>query len=263
MVVHGKCFTFKPFWIGTLICDMRRNIILVAILLLCIESSFAQKGFYINPTFRNGIGLSEQEGLLSTNPSTNIVYAHGAEIGFGYSINRLRIQSGIGYNRSAFSYNAPTVFFPNSSAEDVRNIMFNSLTGGLQIGYVLRNNKLLAVVPYIGATYGLNYSAKNVTELPDGTIIKKKMGKDIFQDRYEQQSIWATFKLHFEYRFAQDAALVFGPAMQYMVTDLYSINIDGDIPTLQTHNIFMDIGLIWIFPKASNSAKNRMPSLYN
>lgn len=263
MVVHSKCFTFKPFWIGTLICDMRRNIILVAILLLCIETSFAQKGFYINPTFRNGVGMSEQEKILNTNASTNVVYTHGAEIGFGYSINRLRIQSGIGYNRSAFSYNAPTTFFPKRSAEDVQSVMFNSLIGGLQIGYVLRNNKLLAVVPYVGATYGFNYSAKQVSKLPDGTIIKKKYDNDVFQNAYEQQSIWATFKLHFEYRFAQDAAFIFGPAMQYMVTDLYSINIDGDIPTLQTHNIFMDIGLIWIFPKASNSAKNRMPSLYN
>lgn len=242
---------------------MRSNILLIVISLCVGTSAFAQKGFYLNPTFRNGVGLSEQEGLLTNNTTTNIVYTHGAEVGFGYSINRLRIQSGIGYNRSALSYNAPTLFFPNSSTEDVQSVMFNSLTGGLQIGYVLRNNKFLAIVPYIGATYGFNYSAKNVTKLPDGTIIKKKYDNDAFKTAYEQQSIWATFKLHFEYRFAQDAAFIFGPAMQYMVTDLYKAKTNGDKPTLQTHNIFMDIGLIWIFPKASNSAKNRMPSLYN
>lgn len=241
---------------------MRRNIILVAILLLCIETTFAQKGFYINPTFKNGVGLSEHEGLFKENTPTNIVYTHGADIGFGYSINRLRIQSGIGYNRSAFSYNTPTTL-TGENGEDAQNVLFNSVTGTLQIGYVLRNNKRLAVVPYIGATYGLNYSAKNVTKQPDGTIIKKKMDNDRFQNDFEQQSIWASAKLHFEYRFAQDAAFIFGPSMQYMVTDLYSFDVSGDVPTINTHNIFMDIGFVWIFPKASNSAKNRMPSLYN
>lgn len=238
---------------------MKRNILVICILTLSVPSAIAQRGLYFNPVFRNGVSSSQQIDLNTSQYEANSVYTYGADIGIGYSINKLRIQTAIGYLRSGYSYDIPSL----NNTTSVFNQYFNHLTGTLQLGYVFRNNKRLAIVPYIGASYAFNYSARTVSRLNDGSVIKKKIKDATFKNQYEQNSILANIKVHFEYRFAQSAALIFGPSFQYMVTNMSktSVLLTGS-SELKNHNGFLDIGIIWILPDKSKSGKNRMPSLF-
>lgn len=233
---------------------MKRGILIASIVFMFANTAIAQRGLYLNPVFRNGISSSDQVNLTPLQHVANPVYTYGAELGVGYSINRLRVQTGIGYQRSGYNYDM---------GANKASYYFNHLTGTLQLGYVLRNNKRLAIVPYLGASYAYNYSSRSVNKLPDGSILKKRLDQNTFKNQFSPSSILGHAKLHFEYRFAQNAALIFGPSFQYMITDLSNSNLllVGDTE-LRNHIAYLDLGLIWILPDRSKAGKNRMPSLF-
>ncbi len=237
---------------------MKKGIATILISLFFSGNLFAQRGLYFNPVIRNGISSAQESNVLPGLPNeSQSVYAIGTELGVGYSINKLRIQSGIGYQRSGFRFNSPT--FPNASQQ--LNYYFNHLTTTLQLGYTLRNNKKLAIVPYLGVSYTYNYSARIVNKLPNRNINIQVLKGEALDKRFEKGSILAHTKVHLEYRFVQRAAFIFGPSFQYMIADIAK---DGPTtaPEIKNHLLLFDVGFIWIIPNARKSGKNRMPSLF-
>ncbi|MEZ5017439.1 MAG: outer membrane beta-barrel protein [Flavipsychrobacter sp.] len=233
---------------------MKRGILIACIIIIGVHSAIAQRGLYFSPVFRNGISSSDQVNLTPLQHVANPVYTYGAELGVGYSFNKLRVQAGAGYQRSGYNYNM---------GANKTSYYFNHLTGTLQLGYVLRNNKRLAIVPYLGASYAFNYGSRSVSKLLDGSILKKRLDQTTFKKQFNPSSILGHAKLHFEYRFAQNAALIFGPSFQYMITDMSNSNVIlAGNTELKNHIAFLDLGIIWILPDRSKSGKNRMPSLF-
>jgi hypothetical protein len=231
---------------------MKKLLFLASIGLISCPA-FSQNGLYISSSVGAGISNTKNDIEFTNGNSISKVGipSYEANVNVGYQFKHWRLQTGLQYSTSGYKLKGllfssefdPLDPNPNPVGNSTYQITYKHIGIPLQVGYVLRPEKKLSIIPTVGLLTTYNLGAKSVTTIA-GEATNHKWGKDEFDNAYNRISLWGTAAVQFEYKLNKRISLTATPSIQGMVGNLMSKPSDFYFADQQrNYSIHLDLGV--------------------
>jgi outer membrane protein with beta-barrel domain len=225
----------------------------ITLLALCFSAvnTFAQNGFFLQPAV--GLGFSNiKEGDFPGKVNPEKVFAYSGEVGLGYHLKNIDLNTGIGYLRTGAMVPMTVTSSPASSYAYTFNSYhyFYHITVPVGIAYRFRLTEKLRIAP--GASLALSYNLgekNNAIQNGDQSMLVKMPG-DEFDATYKRLSVFGTAKCHVEYSLKKNIDFIAGPSFCYMLTNMYKVPAGAPYISRQNnYALLLNAGVKYAFPR--------------
>jgi hypothetical protein len=202
---------------------MKKILFLAGAIILAIPA-FAKNGFYLSPSVGAGMSNVKIDHAYNSPNEKSGLLSYNAKIGIGYKYKNWRFQVGLQYLTTGYKLNNllfgsdfdPTKLIIIGTGS--YQITYTHLGVPLQVGYTLRPEKKLSIIPYAGILTSYNLGAKSIIN-ESGNETINTWTKEQFKNRYNTISIWGITALQLEYKVNERISIVGGPCVNYMISN--------------------------------------------
>ncbi len=209
-----------------------KSVITTVLCVLSLQAS-AQKYLFVKPVA--GIVLTTERGAKHSN-----ILTYNAGVDIGYSINKIRLTTGLKYMKTGRLYQGSIMATPTSYQLADITFMHQHLVIPATIGYNLRFSNNVFFVPEIGAAYSYNMGEiliiKTVNEKTRST------GRNLSTDQFVRHSLCGVGHMNFEYSVNSKINLTLSPSFYYFFG--LSNNSPSNRATINTYAASIDLGVM-------------------
>ncbi len=228
-----------------------KKIALFVFVFLASLQCYAQRGFYVKPTF--GVGYSNLYSSIGTEQFKG-GFAYSLGLGLGYKVNHVRLETGVNYvspggSRNHYRFMEDLDWGQGGDvvyAKSYTNIKQTDhyLMVPLKIGYEAVIGKKLSLVPAIGAEMAFDLGGSYKGERFDLNDTKLYDVKGRFEN--DKPRLVGSLGLHLEYRFNHNMHFFAGPTARYFMNNAFSYLHSSSV-NLMPHILTMDMGVLCRF----------------
>ena len=223
----------------------------ILVLVFCFSGfvASAQNGFYLQPEI--GIGssnVSAHDNMILGRYENEGRYSIGVldcELGIGYRIGHLEINSGIFFLQSGFYEHTLSGYMFMTDTKTTQ--YYNHIALPVIADFRIRPGKRFSIAPGIGYEISHNYSDNKTTD-QDGVVTKQKLTGAAFTNLYQVTSAWWIIRLGAGYKLNKRMGIVAGVELHDMLT---SILAEGYNPAAFQYSVILSLnaGITWNFGK--------------
>jgi hypothetical protein len=215
-------------------------------------SSFAQQGFFLQPTA--GIGMANARIKDYTYPYTSTsvalvplkpAVAFDVQATVGYQYKHLLLATGLGYMQSGYAEDITyTSVLGNPIGNGSVKQYIEHIALPMSIGYRIGNGRF-SFVPVVSNIFTRNYRAREVATDLTGNRISRTAPIHSNDGFYKAYSVWARVQTDFVYMISPRLAVMLSPSVTYMLTNLEHHYVGLKYPTYHDYNLCISGGLKW------------------